>query len=477
MTISTDQAQNITELKRIFPLQKDAFNQNPYPNYDERRADLEKLKEMVLKYQAELLRAMSDDFGFRSDGDSRIGDFLTTIKGIKYCLRELKGWMKPSLRKVELVYKPAENYVLYQPVGVVGLLGCWNYPIFESFEHLAWILAAGCRCLIKGSEFVPSTNQVSRRAVAEFFDETKLAFIEGEIEVAEAFTALPFDHILVTGSPNVGKLVMRAASANLTPVTLELGGKCPLVIDNEIKIETAVTRFILGKTINAGQTCVAPDYVFCPENRVEELKDEIQKRFNMMYPDFANNHDWTSILNEIQYRRLLGYLDDARSKGAEITALAEIDEVTQDRLRKMPLHLLTSVTEDMTIMQEEIFGPLLPILTYTDLETVISYIQERPRPLALYINSFSEEFQESLLKHTHSGGVCINEAAFHVAQEDLPFGGIGNSGMGRIHGKEGFRTFSNQKAVFHKGKISLSDKFFPPFGSKIHKFLTKVLIR
>ena len=170
-------------------------------------------------------------------------------------------------------------------------------------------------------------------------------------------------------------------------------------------------------------------------------------------------------------------MDDARSKGAEITALAEIDEVTQDRLRKMPLHLLTSVTEDMTIMQEEIFGPLLPILTYTDLETVISYIQERPRPLALYINSFNEEFQESLLKHTHSGGVCINEAAFHVTQEDLPFGGIGNSGMGRIHGKEGFRTFSNQKAVFHKGKISLSDKFFPPFGSKIHKFLTKVLIR
>lgn len=385
--------------------------------------------------------------------------------------------MKPSPRKVKLVYKPAKNYVMYQPVGVVGLLGCWNYPLLETFGHLAWMLAAGCSAIIKGSEFVPNTNRVSRTAAAEFFDESKVSFIEGEVEVAQAFTALPFDHILVTGSPAVGKLVMKAAAENLTPVTLELGGKSPLIIDDDMKLDEVVTRFILGKTMNAGQTCVAPDYVFCPDGKVEQLQDEIQKRFAEMYPDFANNQDWTSILNERQYKRLCGYLDDARSKGAKITPLAEIDAATQDRLRKMPLHLLTDVSDDMDVMQEEIFGPLLPIMPYTDLDAVITYIQQRPRPLALYINSRDEEFQQRVLLNTHSGGVCINEATFHVAQEDLPFGGIGTSGMGKVHGPEGFRTFSNQKAVYHKGKISFSDALFPPFGTKIHKLLGKLLIR
>jgi coniferyl-aldehyde dehydrogenase len=472
-----DEAAEVDELQRVFKLQQQTCLDHPYPSYDERVENLGKLKNLILDTQEELIQAMSDDFGHRSRGDSGIADLLITIQGIDYCLKNLKKWMKPSKRHVELIYRPADNYVMYQPVGVFGLLGCWNYPVVESFGHLAWVLAAGNRCIIKGSEFVPNTNRISKKAIAEFFDESTLSFVEGEVEVAQAFTALPFDHILVTGSPNVGKLVMKAAAENLTPVTLELGGKSPLILDAEMDIKTAVTRFILGKTMNAGQTCVAPDYIFCPDNRIEELTDEVQRRFSEMYPDFVDNQDWTNILDDRQYARIKGLLDDAVTKGATALPMAEIDAETQKSQRKLPLTLITGLTDDMEIMDEEIFGPLLPILPYTNIDEVIAYIQSKPRPLALYINSWDKDFQNNILERTHSGGVCINEATFHVAQEDLPFGGSGNSGMGKTHGPEGFRTFSNQKAVYSKGKIDLSEVLFPPFGSRIHKLLAKLLIR
>ena len=475
MTI--DETAEVVNLQRIFEIQRQACCDNPYPSYEERVDNLNALKEMVLNYKEDLLQAMSDDFGHRSRGDSVIADILITIQGIDYCLKNLKDWMKPSKRRVELIYKPADNYVMYQPVGVFGLLGCWNYPVAESFGHLAWVLAAGNRCIIKGSEFVPNTNRVSKEAVAEFFDESTLGFVEGEVQVAQAFTALTFDHILVTGSPNVGKLVMRAAAENLTPVTLELGGKSPLILDSEMDVPTAVSRFILGKTMNAGQTCVAPDYIFCPESKIDELCEEIQRRFSEMYPEFSTNEDWSSILDDRQYARIKGLRDDAVAKGAKALPLAEIDEETEKSQRKMPLTLITGMTEDMGIADEEIFGPLLPILPYTDIDDVIEYIQSKPRPLALYINSWSSAFQDHILKRTHSGGVCINEATFHVAQEDLPFGGSGNSGLGKTHGPEGFRNFSNQKAVFSKGKIDLSEALFPPFGTKLQKLLGKMLIR
>jgi coniferyl-aldehyde dehydrogenase len=476
-SIVVDEAAEVGELNRLFKIQHQACLDHPYPGYEERVENLNALKALVLKYQDEFIRAMSDDFGHRSRGDSGIGDMLTTIQGINYCLKNVKDWMKPSKRHVELVYKPAQNYVMYQPVGIVGLLGCWNYPILESFGHLAWVLAAGNRCIIKGSEFVPNTNRVSKEAIAEFFNESTLGFVEGEVEVAQAFTALRFNHILVTGSPNVGKLVMKAAAENLTPVTLELGGKSPLILDEEMDIKSAVSRFILGKTMNAGQTCVAPDYIFCPESRIAILIGEIQRRYSEMYPDFVNNQDWTSILDDRQYARINGLLEDAVSKGATALPLAKIDAETQKSRRKMPLTLLTGLTEDMEIMEEEIFGPILPILPYTDLDEVITYIQSKPRPLALYINSWNKPFQDKILERTHAGGVCINEATFHVAQDDLPFGGSGNSGMGKSHGKEGFLNFSNQKAVFNKGKPDLSEALFPPFGTRLHKLLAKFLIR
>ena len=473
---TTEEAE-IEELHRIFKLQKEAFNKNPYPSAAERIETLKKLKEMVLKYQEEFIEAMSDDFGFRSRGDSGIGDFLTTVGCLNYCIKNVEKWMKPSKRKVDLMYQPAENYVMYQPQGVLGLIDCWNYPIFESIGHLAFAVSAGCSCIIKGSEFVPKFNEVMRKGIAEFFDESKLSFVWVDIPVATAFTALPFDHLLVTGSPNVGKLVMKAAAENLTPVTLELGGKSPLIIDNKMSIESTVKRFLLGKTMNAGQTCVAPDYVFCPEDKVNELEREIQKVYTEMYPDFEENQDWTHILNERQYTRIQGYVDDAQSKGANIYPLARIDKSKQDKLRKMPLHLATGCTEDMLLLQEEIFGPILPILPYNDIDKVIKYIQDRPRPLALYINSFDEVLVDKILKNTHSGSVAINEATFQVIQDDLPFGGTGNSGMGKTHGIEGFLGFSNARGVYKKGKLDFTSLLFPPFGKRIHKLVAKLFIK
>lgn len=473
----TTEKAEIKELHRLFKLQKEAYRLSPNPSTEERIADLKKAKKMLFKYQEEFIEAMSDDFGYRSRGDSGLGDFLGTVGALNYCIKNVKEWMKPSKRKVELLFKPADNFVMYQPLGVVAILDCWNYPLAEGLGHLASVFAAGNSCIIKGSEFVPKTNEVYKKAIAEFFDEKKLAFISGEVETASAVTALPFDHILVTGSPMVGKLVMKAAAENLVPVTLELGGKSPLIIDDSMSIKTAVTRFILGKTINAGQTCVAPDYVFCPSNKIDELQNEIQRQYTKMYPDFVNNKDWTHVLNDRQYQRLQNYLVDAKSKGAAVTPLAGIDKETEDTLRKMPLYLVTNTTEEMLVLQDEIFGPILPILPYDNIDHVIEYIQKRPRPLALYINSYDEEFQNKILNNTHSGSVAINEATFQVVQDDMPFGGVGNAGMGKGHGIEGFKTFSNARSVYKRGKIDFSDLLFPPYGQKIHKLVAKLFIK
>ena len=474
--LSINEDAEVTQLQRLFTLQSGDYKTNPYPSYEERLEDLKTLRKMVVKYKDQISQAISADFVYRSPGDTATGDMLGTLGGIDYCIENLENWMEPEERHVDLKFKPSTNYVMYQPKGVVGIISCWNYPVFESFGHLAWVIAAGNRCIIKGSEFVPNTNRVSREAVKEFFPESKLGFVEGAVKVGSAFTALPFNHILMTGSPKIGKIVMRAAADNLTPVTLELGGKSPLIIDSEFSIKDSVNRFMLGKVMNAGQTCVATDYIFCPKERIEELKTEISRRYSEMYPNFRENKDWTHIANDRQYQRIVGLLDDAQNKGATVEPLAEIDRAEQDASRKMPLHILTDLNKDMDIMNEEIFGPLLPILPYSHPDEVISHIQDHPRPLGLYIHSDDTEFQEKILHNTHSGGVCINQATFHVAQEDLPFGGTGNSGMGRIHGPEGVKTFSNVKAVHHKGDLDLSRAFSPPYGW-ISWFIHKLLLR
>jgi len=329
--------------------------------------------------------------------------------------------------------------------------------------------------MIKMSEYTPATTRLLASLLANSFDQNRVVVVGGDVAMAAAFSALPFDHLFFTGSTAVGKLVMKAAAENLVPVTLELGGKSPAIIDDDIDIKTAVSRFILGKTLNCGQTCVAPDYIFCPQDKILQLIELLQSRYVSMYPTLKDNPDHTSIINQAQFDRLRGLLSDAKEQGADIQPLSS--EAIDTDSRTIPLTVLTNVTDDMLVMQQEIFGPLLPIIGYRDRQQVIEYINQRERPLALYLYSFDQEFVQHFLYNTHAGGVCVNDAAFHVANDDLPFGGVGSSGMGNYHGEEGFKTFSHAKAVFSRGRVSFAHRLFPPFGTKFHQLIYKLFIR
>jgi coniferyl-aldehyde dehydrogenase len=360
-------------------------------------------------------------------------------------------------------------------LGVIGIIVPWNYPVFLGLGPLTAALAAGNKAMIKMSEYTPHTASIIKQLVDKYFEPNKISIVEGDASVAAVFSSLPFDHLFFTGSTNVGKLVMRAAAEHLVPVTLELGGKSPAIIADDMDINTAVDRFILGKTLNAGQTCVAPDYIFCPKGKTQQLIDAIEKTFERMYPSVKDNKDYTSVINPAQHTRLQALIDDAQAKGAVITPLGS--DPGCSKTRQMPLTLIHGVNKEMLVMQQEIFGPLLPIVEYDTLQQAIDYINAEERPLALYIYSFNKACQDQILKSTHSGGVCINDAAFHVAAEDLPFGGVGSSGMGSYHGSEGFKTFSHAKSILSRGRVSFGKFLFPPFGTAVHNLIYKLYIR
>ncbi|WP_159818698.1 coniferyl aldehyde dehydrogenase [Colwellia sp. 20A7] len=472
-----DDQQEIGQIDNVLLMQKKAFINDPYLSAQARIDDLVKLKSAILSSQEALLKALSEDFGCRSVDDSKMADLMPTIMGINYSIKHIKTWMKPSKRHVALLFQPAKAFVMYQPLGVVGIITPWNYPLFLSLGPLTTALAAGNRAMIKMSEFTPATNDVVKEMLLSIFSNDKVAVINGGPDVASHFSAQPFDHLIFTGSTRVGKIVMAAAAKNLTPVTLELGGKSPTIIDDEIEINDAVCRFILGKTLNAGQTCVAPDYILCPKGRVDELKNSISKQFNKMYPSVANNKDYGAIINDMQLQRLNHWLEDAQAKGAILTPLGNDNQQDCLSAGKIPLTLVNNVNDDMLLMQEEIFGPILPIVSYKDIDEVIAYVNARPRPLALYLCSYNADIQQAVLERTHAGGVCLNDAAMHVAQDDMPFGGIGPSGMGHYHGHEGFLTFSKAKSVFKKGKINTASTAFPPYNKLIHKLIYKLFLK
>jgi len=463
------------EVEEILSLQKNTFRQNPYPEYDQRIQDLKSLKKILLDNQQLLVENMCADFGHRCTDDSIVGDILTSVTGINYSIKKLKSWMKPERKSIGILFQPASGKVIYQPLGVVGIIAPWNYPVFLSIGPLTAALAAGNTAMIKMSEYTPKTSSLLADLLAKIFPREKVAVVGGDAEIAATFSSLDFDHLFFTGSTSIGKLVMRAASENLVPVTLELGGKSPSIIDKTMDIKNTVSRFILAKTLNSGQTCVAPDYILCPEEKVLELADELKSLYSKMYPTVADNKDCTSIVNDNQYIRLNALLEDAKAKGAQLIPLS--DDENNDSLRRMPLTLVLNANDDMHVMQEEIFGPILPILSFNKTQQAIDYINNKPRPLALYIFSFNKQFQKNILMNTHAGGVCINDAAFHVANEDLPFGGVGPSGMGTYHGSEGFKTFSHAKTVLTRGKINLAPLLFPPYGKALHKLIYKMFIR
>lgn len=463
---------NIHDVNQLLEKHKAAFLLEPFPSEQLRKQQLSALKKALLKHKEKLVKAISADFGWRSDDESLLADIMPTVMSIDHAIKHLRDWMKPEKRQVSMLFQPASNRIMYQPLGVVGIMSPWNYPVFLSLGPLVAAIAAGNRAIIKPSEFTPYANRVLSEILADAFSADEVAMVEGGAELAAGFSGLPFDHLIFTGSTAVGKLVMASAAKNLTPVTLELGGKSPALVAPDVSAEFAVTRMLYGKCLNAGQTCVAPDYVLCPDNMESELVAAFKIQFNQLYPDL-NQGDYTSVINDAQYQRLQSWLKDAVDKGAEIISLSDKSE----RLpRSMPLQLLLKTNTTMTIMQQEIFGPVLPIVTYKSTEEAIKIINSKPRPLALYLFTKDKKFENQVLTNTHAGGVCINDTVNHVAQEDLPFGGIGPSGMGKYHAKEGFQTFSAAKSVLKRGRFYSAKTAFPPYGKLIHKLIYRFLL-
>ncbi len=479
MTAAVTQISNYTDLdsmQAIFAQQKSAFGANPYPSASQRIQNLQKLKAAVLKNQDKMAAAISEDFSCRSVDETRLAEVMTSVKGIDMAIKNVKKWMKPSKRHVGLMYKPAKNKVVFQPLGVVGIIVPWNYPLLLAIGPLLTALVAGNRAMIKMSEFTPVFNKVLIAVLAEAFDENEVAIIEGEVEISASFSELAFDHILFTGSIAVGKHVMRAAAQNLTPVTLELGGKSPAIIAPDANMAEAAERICFGKSLNAGQTCIAPDYILVPQGREEEFKSEFQYYFAKKYPTLKDNNDYTAIINDRQHQRLQDLLKDAAKNGGTLTEVNPAQE-NFDGSRKMPLTIVENADNNSMVMQDELFGPILPIVSYQGLDQAINYVNERPRPLALYLFSYNKEEQEKVIHQTHSGGVTINNSLTHIAQEDMPFGGIGSSGMGHYHGYEGFLTMSKAKAVHRIGKNNSGKLAYPPYGSIFHKLIYKFFIR
>src|SRR5690554_3854911 len=473
----TESNSHIQQTHRVFEVQKKAFHDHPTPSLAERQENLNRLKQALLSYQDRIVDAIDRDFSCRSRDESLIAEVMPSIQGINYTLKNLEGWMKPSRRHVSILFRPASNKVCYQPKGVVGVIVPWNYPLYLAVGPLVASLAAGNRTMIKMSEYTPHTSALFKEIIESMFPGELVSVITGEADVAADFSQRPFDHLLFTGSTSVGKLVMRAAAENLTPVTLELGGKSPAIVSPDVPMEDAAQRIAFGKAFNAGQTCVAPDYVLCPADRVQGFVDEFRAKFAEMYPSLRDNDDFTAIINERQYDRLQSYLEDARAKGAELVEINPANENMKDGTRKIPLTLVLKTTPDMKVMQDEIFGPILPMVSYGGLEEAIHYINDRPRPLALYFFGYDKSHQQFVVDNTLSGGMCINDALMHVAQDDLPFGGIGDSGMGHYHGKEGFLTFSHHRAIFTKQKFNSGKFVYAPHGTAAHRMVYKLFIR
>jgi len=470
--MSAEIPQALVAMEALFARQRSAFTAAPMPSEEDRLRWLDALRDVLASHQPALIEAIAADFGHRSADETLLAEIMPSLHGIRYASRHLRRWMKPSRRRVGLAFQPASARVVYQPLGVVGIIVPWNYPLYLAIGPLIGALAAGNRVMLKMSESTPATGQRLKELLAQIFPEDQVAVVLGDVEVGQAFARLPFDHLLFTGSTHIGREVMRAAAENLTPVTLELGGKSPAIVSASVPLADAAERIAFGKGMNAGQTCVAPDYVLVPRERVEDFVSAYREAVQRLYPSLADNPDYTAIINARQLARLQDYLDDAQAKGAQVEPL--FAEAQQQR---MPHCLLLNTTDAMRVMQEEIFGPLLPIVPYTNLDEALAYINARPRPLALYYFGYERGEQQRVLQTTHSGGVCLNDTLLHVAQDNLPFGGIGPSGMGHYHGHEGFLTFSKAKGVFIKQRFNAARLIYPPYGKWWQKLIYALFIR
>jgi coniferyl-aldehyde dehydrogenase len=462
-------------LQATLARQRAAFLRDGPPTLKQRRADLKKLKQAILARRDDFVAALDADFGHRSRQESLMMDLGSTIGAINYLHGNLRRFMRPERRHVAAIFRPASAKVVYQPLGVVGIVAPWNFPVSLALTPLATALAAGNRAMLKPSEMTPATTALLAAMLAETFDEEQVAVVTGDAETGRAFSSLAFDHIFFTGSIPVGRAIMRAASENLVPVTLELGGKSPVIVDRGYSLRTAARRVAYGKCANGGQICTSPDYVLLPKSETEAFVAAYRQEIETLYPNIGANPDYSSVLNDRHFARLTGLVEDAKAKGARVIEIGP-RQGAGSHARMFPPTLLVGVTDDMAVMQEEIFGPILPVVTYDALDEAIAYVNARPRPLALYFFGNDTASQRRVVERTTSGGVLINDTILHYAQDDLPFGGIGPSGMGAYHGFEGFKTMSHAKAVFHQARFNVVDLFRPPFG-KAFDVLLSVMLR
>lgn len=467
------------EMKRVLELQKQLNITEGAPSAALRADRLDRCMAMVSAYKKEIVESMQDDFGNRDPIMSATTEVDSVIGPMVHAKKNLKKWMKSEKRKASIAgtgpllsLTGAKAVINYQPKGVVGVISPWNFPVNLALAPLAGIIAAGNRVMLKPSELTPSSSDLMKKMINEYFDESEIAVFTGDPAVGAAFSALAFDHMLFTGGTEIAKHVMRAAADNLVPLTLELGGKSPVVVGQSSKMQDVAQRVMQGKTMNAGQICLAPDYALVPEGRVNEFVDAAVSVTSEMFPEMKDNDDYTSIINQKHYDRIQGYLTDAKEKGAEVVEINPGNEdFSQQPHHKIPPTIVLNPTEDMQIMQEEIFGPVLPVKTYSNVSESVDYINSKDRPLGLYYFGKDKKEQDFVLNNTTSGGVTVNDVISHIQMEDLPFGGVGPSGMGSYHGHDGFKEFSHAKATYTQSKLNLMKiaGLVPPYKKKEEK--------
>jgi coniferyl-aldehyde dehydrogenase len=467
-------AQCAQALNALLEKQRRGFARERYPSLDARRDRLARIVRIVKQHEGALVAAVDRDFGHRASQETRLAEIAFVLAEAQSAIRRLPEWMKAIRVRTPLHLRPATARIMLQPIGVVGVISPWNYPIQLALAPVVAALAAGNRVMLKPSELAPATSSLLAELVAMHFRDDEWAVVTGDEQVGAIFASLPFDHLLFTGSASVGRRVAAAAAANLTPVTLELGGKSPALFDIDADFARGTRRLIMGKALNAGQSCIAPDYALVPKPRVDEFVRAMKAAVQSMYPATANNPDYTSIVDTRHYARLIRLLEDARSRGAHIVALGDASHGDSDFPRRLAPTLVLDVTDDMAIMREEVFGPLLPVETYTTQDDAIARINARPAPLALYWFGDDRAHRERVLRETKSGGVTVNDTLWHFAHDGLPFGGVGESGSGAYHGEFGFARFSNQKPVYRQSPLAVARFLEPPYGAMFERALALV---
>jgi coniferyl-aldehyde dehydrogenase len=461
--------------------QRDAFLNEGFVTYETRIDRLNRLETLMLENIDPLCAAMAEDFGHRSPHQSRVADFYGTLEAIKFNKQNLKKWMKNEKRKPPLALRlmGTKAHIQYQPKGVVGNITTWNFPVFVAAGPTAGILAAGNRCMVKLTEVTPRSSEMIKNLFSKYFDASELVGVTGGPEVGAAFSALPLDHILFTGATSVGRYVLQGAAKNLTPVTLELGGKSPVIIGRSADFKETALRIFTGKALNVGQVCISPDYIFVPEEKLEEFYGHAEAHIKTMFPTMLNNPDYTSVVNARHQQRINSYIEDARNKGGDVREINPLGEnfSQQKNTFKIPMTIVVNPTDDMKVMQEEIFGPVISLKTYKKVDECIRYINAHPRPLALYYFGNDKHEQNHVLENTTSGGAVVNDVLAHAGLEDAPFGGIGPSGMGNYHGHEGFKTFSHAKTVMTQSRINMMKLtgMIPPYNKKTDQSLEFML--